>query len=521
MQMKKVVQVIQIGESDWQERFEIPKDVKWTFRYASDPETEVTDGEDTESVSHSRSKRPRTYDVVIIDGEVDDRHIDFLLGLGSAYTYFYTGRAGSGEAVRQMTVRKFASRLEEADAEDFIRLIPVKYFRGQEGSKLKPGFIIPAADLRQFCKTDGNSALVMECDFGAGMRPALYWKYNIMLSSDRPTELWLEYTKSEGISVRLRVRIFQEGALCQPLGCLTYSEEDLRSPIIIDEHVNGYMSCELLACGKGRLEISQFHFRFSRLDAGQFLAGGEHHVCSGGKEFISYFDPGDLKPPLNVYFSGYRTAEGFEGYFIMKQLGAPFLLIGDPRLEGGGFYLGSPDFEKGIADVIRSALRRLGFDNHQLVLSGMSMGTFGATYYACDLLPHAVVIGKPLMSIGNVAANEKRIRPGEFPTSLDVLRSNIGDIQDEDIRRLNERFWTKFDAADFSATRFIISYMYQDDYDPTGYPDILRHLSGRPIPIISKGLEGRHNDNTAGVVSWFMSRYYSLMREDFGREVQS
>ena len=62
--------------------------------------------------------------------------------------------------------------------------------------------------------------------------------------------------------------------------------------------------------------------------------------------------------------------------------------------------------------------------------------------------------------------------------------------------------------------------MYQDDYDATGYPDILAHLKGRRIPIISKGMEGRHNDNTPGVVSWFMSRYHSMMREDFGREVQ-
>lgn len=44
-----------------------------------------------------------------------------------------------------------------------------------------------------------------------------------------------------------------------------------------------------------------------------------------------------MKPPLNVYFSGYRTAEGFEGYYMMKRMNAPFLLIGDPRVEGGSF----------------------------------------------------------------------------------------------------------------------------------------------------------------------------------------
>ena len=33
-----------------------------------------------------------------------------------------------------------------------------------------------------------------------------------------------------------------------------------------------------------------------------------------------------MKPPLNVYFSGYRTAEGFEGYYMMKRMNAPFYL---------------------------------------------------------------------------------------------------------------------------------------------------------------------------------------------------
>ncbi len=35
-----------------------------------------------------------------------------------------------------------------------------------------------------------------------------------------------------------------------------------------------------------------------------------------------------MKPPLNVYFSGYRTAEGFEGYYMMKRMNAPFFMIG-------------------------------------------------------------------------------------------------------------------------------------------------------------------------------------------------
>ena len=56
-----------------------------------------------------------------------------------------------------------------------------------------------------------------------------------------------------------------------------------------------------------------------------------------------------------------------------------------------------------------------------MILSGISMGAYGALYYGCDIKPHAMILGKPLVNIGNVALNEKYLRPGGFPTSLDVL----------------------------------------------------------------------------------------------------
>lgn len=47
-----------------------------------------------------------------------------------------------------------------------------------------------------------------------------------------------------------------------------------------------------------------------------------------------------------------------------------------PRIEGGAFYLGSEDYENGIKDVIQGALDYLGFTHDQLILSGLSMGSF-------------------------------------------------------------------------------------------------------------------------------------------------
>ena len=514
--MKKKTEVIQIGASDWREQYPLPSGVNWHYRSSDDPTRETEESEAADG-----KKAPKDFDVVILDGAVDEEYMPYLLTLGAAYVYFYTDRAHMTEGLRGLIDRKLAVRLSDEEIPAFLRRIPIQYFRGQEGSKLKPGMILAAHDLQSKVITDGNRCIAIEDDFGDTLRPVFQWKYNITLRKEQPLELWLEYTKSGDVTFAFKVRLFQDGSLCELLWTKVFTEEELSQPLIFFDGQAGYLACEVFAKGKGRLEMGNLHFRQSRLDAGQFLAGGERHADPTRREFISYFDPGDLKPPLNVYFSGYRTAEGFEGYFIMKRMQSPFLLIGDPRLEGGGFYMGTPEFEQSIVDVIQAALDRLGFTRDQLILSGMSMGTFGAAYYACDLLPHAVIIGKPLMNIGNVASNEKRLRPGGFPTSLDVLRSTIGGNTPEDAEQLNERFWKKFDAADFSRTRFVISYMYQDDYDMTGYPDILAHLQDRRVPIVSKGLEGRHNDNTSGIVSWFMSQYRRVLRSDFGKEVNA
>ncbi|WP_316242982.1 accessory Sec system protein Asp2, partial [Streptococcus suis] len=88
---------------------------------------------------------------------------------------------------------------------------------------------------------------------------------------------------------------------------------------------------------------------------GEFILGGQRLVDHQLQEIFTYFDPADFKPPLCVYFSGFRTAEGFEGFWMMKGLKTPFMLICDPRLDGGAFYLGSQELEDKIQGKIEEA----------------------------------------------------------------------------------------------------------------------------------------------------------------------
>lgn len=182
--------------------------------------------------------------------------------------------------------------------------------------------------------------------------------------------------------------------------------------------------------------------------------------------------------------------------------------------------MGTEEYEKLIQNVIRKYMRELGFSRNQVILSGLSMGTYGALYYGCDILPHAMILGKPLASIGDVAANERLHRPGGFPTSLDVLHYLYKDTDKTAINRLNNRFWNKFDSADWSTSKFIVSYMIEDDYDANAYDMLISHINSEGVQVYGKGIHGRHNDDTSAIVSWFSSQFKRVLSEDFFRRIE-
>ena len=331
-------------------------------------------------------------------------------------------------------------------------------------------------------------------------------------------DFWLEYDKDPAVEIRLVLTLFASGSVCDVLEQWELGERDLEQVVqVACDRGDGTFFVSLRARGKGRLWLTALHKRFSRGSHGYFLPGGERYVTAGREEAFCYFEPGDLKPPLNVYFSGYKTLQGFEGYYMMRGLGCPFLLLAEPRLEGGGFYMGSAAYEQLFTEAIRKHMEELGFTPDQVILSGLSMGTFGAIYYGCDIRPHAMIVGKPLTSIGSVASNEKHLRPGGFPTSLDVLHMQCGGLGKEDVRRLNEKFWKKFQATDWGNSKFAVAYMIEDDYDMEAYDTLLSHLQSGGVQAYGKGLHGRHNDNTQGIISWFLGQYNKILREDFGR----
>ncbi|MBP3783418.1 MAG: accessory Sec system protein Asp2 [Butyrivibrio sp.] len=507
------INVLHIGKKDTKSEYMLPPEVTW---FHVDPL------ECTEIPARIKNKELPVFEVILMEQEINDLYyMESAINPYSLVLFRDKDRELSS-AFEELIRRKMGFVIDKERSNDFIEHLPQKFFSGQYGDKLH----IDEADIsRQFVKDivfDGNRSVSMEGNFGKKWSSIVSFRYNVPLDKGQPLELWLEFTKDESVDLRIVVRSIRAGTANELTSTRIFEDElrDLCGTMLLEEYEeNTRLAFTLQVRGKGRINVGNLHYRYSHLGYGILMTGGAKRQDKSREEIISFFDPMDRKPPLCVYFSGYRTAEGFEAYYMMKSFGAPFLLLADPRLEGGAFYVGSKEYEEQIGKIIRDCLDELGFDGRQLILSGISMGSTGALYYSPNFLPYQVIVGKPLTNLGSIAFNEKYHRPGEFPTSLDVLRSLTGGVGQEHIVRADNYFWDKFDSGDFSDTRFAISYMREDDYDRTGYEDLVRHLSSKEVTIYGKGMTGRHNDNTSGVVEWFRARYLRVLRDAFSRSI--
>lgn len=497
------INILQIGEIDWNELYTLP---------------------DYVTLDHVESLEEwpeKSYDMFFLDRNLLDTEIDLIYRIAKAYTVFVTDKVDIQGQMEWLYRSRMAQHIPDSEIQRFLTEESRYYFPRPYGEKFKLRDVAVAQGFRGKVKWDGNYCVELEDNFGDKFRQVAYWRFNNPMPKGEMADFWIEYEKDPSVQLIFEFTVFALGTAAVILEQHELKEENLKQIVRMEStRGDGTLFVSVRAKGKGMLRLIALHKRLSRGSHGYFLPGGERYVSSKGEEAFCYLEPADLKPPLSVYFAGYKTLQGFEGYYMMKGLGCPFLLISEPRLEGGSFYMGSDEYEQMFVDAIKMHMKELGFTSDQVILSGLSMGTFGAMYYGCDIRPHAMIVGKPLASIGNVAANEKHLRPGGFPTSLDVLKFQGGGLDKESVERLNDKFWRKFGAADWRDSKFAVAYMIEDDYDTDAYATMLSHLGSEGVQAYGKGLHGRHNDNTTGIVSWFLSQYKKILREDFGRRME-
>lgn len=499
----KTIQVLQLGGKNHSKLMSVSDCAEWHY----EPDfSELPD---------------KGVDIAILDREITGNEFDYLIRFLRAYTLFITENVPleKDSLTQQLMVRKRGKRISAEELRTLLVEELPDYFPGSYGEKFKPYNLSVAQGFKGIVSWRGFEGVSLEGDFGNEMTQAAFWRNDIPIERNQSIEFWLEYAKDATIEISLEITVlyFPYGTIPKSTKTWIFSEKDLKDIVYVENTDNsrGRMFVSLKAKGKGNLTVIALHDRYSRRGKGAFLPGGGRRVTSEREEIFYYFDPGNLKPPLNVHFSGYRTQEGFEGYYMLRKMGHPVLLIAEARLEGGACYMGSKEYESMLEWIIRDHMKELGFQRSEVIMSGISGGSYGALYYGCRIRPHTILVGKPVPSMGDVAENERINRPGGFPASLDILHKFCGSLSHEAAIRLNDRFWNVFDRTDWGGVQFAVAYMLEDDYDGTAYKKLQSHLKGTNVKAYGKGLHGRHNDNTPDIVSWFVKQYNRIIQDHF------
>ncbi len=496
------VQILYIGNDDWTTKYEIPDFIEW------------------EEYKEMEKLPEKQVDIIILDRDIKYSEKENLTKITRAYSLFATENV---RMLNSVTSDYFEERsgmyLHSDDVQLFLEQEAAKYYRNPYGEKFKPEHISVSQFFKGTVRCKGNYDMILEGDFGEKFTQIVYWKSNIPIFDRQNIDLYFEHKRTGDVEIELRIYKFYNGSVGDIQRVWKFGQNELDDIVTIEnDELHGPVFVSVVAKGQGTLEIISLHDRYSRQGIGYFLPGGERIVSSQKEELFAYMDKGDCKPPLAIYFSGYRRQEGFEGYNMMRNLGCPFLLVTDPRLEGGAFYIDNADLEDKLIQYIKNKIDELGFTNSDVVISGGSMGTYGSLCVASQLSPYALILAKPLTEMGVVAENERINRPGVFPTSLDLMMKNYNSLSIEAGEKFNDRMWEKFDRADWSHTKFIISYLYEDDYDTDGYKNILTHLKSAGVEVYGKGTHGHHMDNHGTVMAWFKSQYLLMLEEDFDRK---
>lgn len=464
---------------------------------------------------------PKSFDVVIIENMELLSEFESIESFITPYRFLYTTtELELPETVQQFLFKKKARKVEEDELDKLLENLEDLFFGHQAyGDKKNIQELDVSSSFTGSVHYSGFHQASFSGNFGNDWTPLVSWGREYQFVGIGKTwEIWLEYELEGNCEFQLILQYIPNGETKRFARSEVYSMDDLKQPIQIKENdFKPNIQCSIQAKGNGIIKIGALHFRESRKEMGVFFPGGKRLIDSKRQEMFCYFHPGDLKPPLNVYFAGYHSREGFEAYYMMESLGAPFLLISDPCLEGGSFYQCSKEMEEKILQVIQETLDELGFTHEQLTMAGFSMGTFGACYYGFKLDARAIVIGKPLFNLGTIALNGQTIRPNQFNTMLDIVQLMTNKTTKEAALALDQHFFNSLKEAKITNLLIAIGYMKNDDYDHSAYYDLMEHIQHHPIRVISKGIVGRHNDNTDGIIIWCIHQYKRMMTEFFER----
>lgn len=211
------------------------------------------------------------------------------------------------------------------DQPAMLNWVHTRLYSGQQGYKLQISDLQFSRWYQGPIDYQGFDHVTVTGDFGSAFRPLAIYRWGALVDPNRTIKMWPEFAKDPSVELRYvvsevvqtqpdtvtRRRVFTGAALEHELalvGAPTYS----------------LLNVTVEVRGTGKLQLGPVHCRWSRFELGEFFPGGERLVDPTDRgDLLFYFNPGDLRPPLNIYFSGFRPAEGFEAFYMMRSMRAP------------------------------------------------------------------------------------------------------------------------------------------------------------------------------------------------------
>lgn len=512
--------VLQLGNTNWQEQFKLPASVKWVFNdpdyFENLPKPKVKKGE-------KPKKRQKFFNMVLVTSPVNltDEKWHKIQWKVDPYRVLYTPGVFDqlSSAGRSFLILDRAKEAIE-DPQEIISSLERDYFPAEFGGfKMAPNHIILNPDLLKHpVKYPDPGHVTVSVNTNNRWESLGSYRQNWYIAPHRQMKVWLEFEQNVNVVLRLRVTSGQGSNHQQFLIDLDGQREPI-IPLPVQDY-GQFVNVTIEVRGVGHLTVGYVHCRWSRHGVGHYVPGGQRLVDKNTNEEIPYyFNPGDGQPPLNVYFGGANMLEMFEGKNMMRRQHAPSLSIFDPRFSLGQFYVSSV-LEKKISRLIRQVLDNLNFSNQQLVVTGISAGSYAAVKIGAPLEPKAIIVGKLLGNLGHIAARGRLHRPNDFQGSYDVVTRILNyETNIHNLQQLDNSYWAVLRECDLSHTKIFVTYMLNDNFDDISFERFKNTPAVKAAEEFAyKGFPGRHNDNSPVISGWFKERLRQVMIEDFGRK---
>lgn len=503
------ISVLQIGATDWTPKIN-HNHIDWHYTAVLDLPTFLAQQRDPYVLE-------QTY-VLLTDNILDSTLLSSQISEWPAYRTLYFAEDITADFQHILDERR-AFHLPEKAPEAIISRILTDLQLRQVGfqTRFSETQFIPLPPNNTHFKREGRFSAQFNGDFGTKWQQIGQLKtYATDFAIAKAHDVWLDYEQSGTVEVQLEFVFFNQGKIQTTQ---TISGDALRRLNTIGD-VSDYQDYQVLvyARGNGGLDLHVLHQRQSRHGFGLLLPGDHWELTEENEEIMSYFNPGDRKGPLIVNFSGLRLhVDGFEMLGPMRELGTPFLLFTDTRTQGGAFEIGTKHYEERVVEIIHQAMVALHLSAQEVILTGYSMGSLPAIYYAADIKPGAIVIAKPIINIGTMTANPEFPREFNQDWTLDLRRYLAGRMALDDTEALNQILWEHIQNVDWSKIPVSLFTMSQDEYDGQSLQQLLTFWATRDVALTHVIAEGPHTAKIPEMVA-FITAELTKLRDDLRQE---